>query len=351
MAKQQKAVSIKDIADSLGVSTSLVSFVLNGKAKQHRVNEELAKKVLQVAKEMNYRPNILAKSLRNGKTRSLGIVVTDFSNPFFAHMARYMEDFAETRGYAVHFTSSGENVQRMEKLLDSLCQRSIDGFIIVPCEGSQEIISGLKDRNFPILLLDRNIPGLNISSLSLDNRKAAREGTEHLISEGFEDIGFIAYDMKLQHMYDRIEGYTQAMTAAGLQDKICVSYANFQNISQSCEKAVDEMLAKGVKAMFFACNSIATECVSILMKKKIRIPEDISLVVFDGGDVFRFFRCPITYIEQPLQEMARKAVDNIIDQIENSPEGISEIVTEARLVIGESSLKKSLNKDQGWRRG
>lgn len=341
MGRLKKSVSIKDIANTLNVSTTLVSFVLNGKAKQHRVNDELAKKVLEVANELGYKPNILAKSLRKGRTRSLGIVFTDISNPFFAHLAKYLEEAAEQFDYTVNFTSSDENVERMEKLLDSMFHRGVDGFIIVPCEGSETLISNLLENGIPAVLLDRNIPDLPIPYICLDNKKAGYEGTKHLIDEGFNEIGFIAYDMKLQHMYDRANGYRTAMEDAGLGENSCIQYVNFKNMEESCEAALDYMLQQKRKAIFFASNGIATECMKILEKKNIRVPEDMAVMVFDGGDVFSFYHCSVTFIEQPLKEIAFKSVQTIIEVIENQEIGNKNIVTPGKLVIGESSRKST----------
>ena len=343
MAKLKKSVSIKDIANALNVSTTLVSFVLNGKAKQHRVNDDLAKRVLEVANEMGYRPNILAKSLRDGRTRSLGIVFTDISNPFFAHLAKYIEKCAETHDYTVQFASTDENVSRMEKLIDSMYHRGIDGFVIVPCEGSESFIASLVEKDIPFVLLDRNIPEVAVSSICLHNEQAGYEGTQHLLQQGFKDIGFVAYDMKLQHMYDRVAGYERAMTEAGLENNICIQYVNFKNMEESCEAAVDYMLSNNVRALFFASNSIATECMKALERKKVQIPEQVAVVVFDGGDVFSFYHCSVTYIEQPLKEIARLAIEEIIDVAENSESSLSQIVIPGQLVIGQSSLIQNEN--------
>lgn len=341
MARLKKSVSIKDIANALNVSTTLVSFVLNGKAKQHRVNDELAKRVLEVATEMGYRPNILAKSLRDGRTRSLGIVFSDISNPFFAHLAKYIEKVAETYNYTVQFASSDENVARMEKVVDSMYYRGIDGFIIVPSEGSESFISGLVAEGLPLVLMDRDIQGIPVSSICLDNRKAGYEGTKHLISQGFRDIGFVAYDMQLQHMYDRVDGYRQAMVEAGLEEHICIQYVNFKNMEASCDAAVDHMVNNNVRAIFFASNGIATECMKTIERRKILIPSQIAVMVFDGGDVFSFYHCSITYIEQPLKEIAQKAVDAIIGILENGDAEPKKIVTQGQLIIGQSSLNLS----------
>ena len=132
-----KKVSLKDIAEAAGVSTALVSFVLNGKKKEYRVGEETAKRILKIAQEMNYQPNIAAKSLRSGRTKTIGVVVSDISNPFFSQLARILEDEATKRGYTVLFGSSDEDTEKMDRVVSNLIIKGVDGLIIVPCENSE----------------------------------------------------------------------------------------------------------------------------------------------------------------------------------------------------------------------
>ena len=206
MANTRNRISLKDIANRAGVSTSLVSFVLNGKQKQHRIKDEVAQRIKEIAKELNYKPNAAAKSLRNGRSRTIGVVVSDISNPFFAHLARHIEASAERHGYSVHFASSDESAQRTAVLVDNMLNKGVDCIVLVPCEGSDATVKELMDKNIPLVLLDRYIPGINTNYVCLNNRQAAYDATCHLIDEGFRRIGMIAYGVQLKHMTDRIEG-------------------------------------------------------------------------------------------------------------------------------------------------
>ena len=128
-----RKTSLKDIAEAAGVSTALVSFVLNGKEKEYRVGEKTAQRILKIANEMNYQPNLAAKSLRSGKTKTIGLVVSDISNPFFSQLARVLEDEAARKGYTVLFGSSDENKDKMNRIVGNLINKGVDGLIIVPC--------------------------------------------------------------------------------------------------------------------------------------------------------------------------------------------------------------------------
>ena len=127
-----KKISLKDIAEAAGVSTALVSFVLNGKKKEYRVGEETAKRILKIAQEMHYQPNIAAKSLRSGRTKTIGVVISDISNPFFFFFSRILEDEATKRGYTVLFGSSDEDTEKMNRVVSNLINKGVDGLIMFP---------------------------------------------------------------------------------------------------------------------------------------------------------------------------------------------------------------------------
>src|SRR3546814_206261 len=142
-----KKVSLKDIAQRAGVSTALASYVLNGKEKEHRVGKEIAAEIKKIASELNYQPNYVAKSLRSGKTQTIGLIIADISNPFFANIARIVEDEARNKGYTVIIGSSDENADKSWTLLNVLINRQVDGFIIVSSENSENQILYLKEKN------------------------------------------------------------------------------------------------------------------------------------------------------------------------------------------------------------
>jgi len=330
-------VSIKDIARKAGVSISLVSFVINGKAREHRVNPQAAERILQIADELGYRPNALARSLRDGKSHSIGVVVSDIANPFFANIAKIIEITAEKRDYTVQFSSSDENADRNDVLVDNMMDRGVDGIILVPCSGSEKTINKLISKEFPFILLDRMFPDINCSYVCLNNVKAAYDCTRHLIDNGFRDIGAISYNVDLKHMTDRIEGFKSAMTEAGIFNQKMVRYVDHTSMEKSCDKAVSFLLDNKVDAILSLSNTIGVESLRILTSRKIEIPEQIGIVTFDESSAFDFYRSPLTYLKQPTELMAKKATEILIDQIETNNTVVQNVTIEGELVIRDSS--------------
>jgi LacI family transcriptional regulator len=161
--------SLKDIAIKVGVSTALVSYVINGKEKGLKINQDLVKKIKETAMELNYQPNEIARSLRKGSTKTIGLVVADISNPFFAHLSRAIENEAINFGYTVIIGSSDEVVTKSEMLLNTLISRQVDGFIIAPAEGTEHQIKDINEKNIPMVLIDRYFPEINTNFVITDN--------------------------------------------------------------------------------------------------------------------------------------------------------------------------------------
>lgn len=341
MNKTSKRTSIKDVATRAGVSTTLVSFVLNDKAEEHRVSQKTVARILKIARELNYRPNRVAKSLRDGYSRVIGVVVSDIGNPFFAQVARCIEKRAEQVGYTVQFSSSDEDPARCNTLINEMIYRNVDCMIIVPCDGMTESIRKLSTRELPLVLLDRYLPDLSTNYVCLNNADATYQATQHLIDEGFRRIGLIAYDTTLQHMTDRIKGYRNAMTDNGLEEEIKVEFVQHAQIHDTTIAALDAMLDAQVDALLFSTNTITIECLHEINRRKIRIPEELGVVGFDGSDAYDFFYSPLTYIQQPLELMAQKAVELSISQLSPGDALMQHIEAGGKLIIRDSSLRKS----------
>lgn len=312
-----KKISLKDIAEAAGVSTALVSFVLNGKKKEYRVGEETAQRILKIANEMNYQPNLAAKSLRSGKTKTIGLVVSDISNPFFSQLARVLEDEAAKRGYTVLFGSSDEDTEKMNRVASNLINKGVDGLMIVPCENSEKFIASLVNNNIPIVLFDRYFPDINVSYVALNNFNAAYVSTKYLLDAGYSAPCMVAYDINLIHMKERIRGYKKAMESAGKKSSINVAFLKQDTPRKSADRILPKMIDAGVDAFLFGTNMISLACLYTIKDMGEEVISKIGLAGFDGNPVFDFFQVPISYIQQPIDVLVQKALEILIDSIAN----------------------------------
>lgn len=340
----KKKVSIKDIAQEAGVSTALVSYVLNGKEKESRVGQEIAGKIRRIANELNYQPNYLAKSLRSGKTQTIGLIIADISNPFFANIARIVEDEAKKNGYTVIIGSSDENADKSWDLLTVLINRQVDGFIIVSSENSEEQIRYLNDKKVSFVLLDRHFPDIPTDFVALNNYKAAYDAGMHLIAGGYRRIGFIAYKSGLFHMQERIRGYKQALTDKAIPFRAAwLNEVEFVNIEKEMRTGIDAMLKSDycVDALIFATYRLAISGLKYINELNLNVPTDIAIVSFGQAEAFDLYYCPITYLQQPMDDLGKAAVDVLVNKLKNPDETQTHVLMEAILIARDSSKIKT----------
>ncbi|GAA3515227.1 substrate-binding domain-containing protein [Aquimarina addita] len=334
-----KKVSLKDIAQKAGVSIASVSYVLT-KGNNSGVGPELSEKIKKIASELNYRPNQIAKSLQSGKSYSIGLIVADISNPFFANIARIIEDQAKKYNYTVIFGSSDEMASKSSDLITFFVNRQVDGFIIAPAEDSLEQIKALQKQNIPFVLIDRYFPEIDTNYVATDNFMATFKATNKLIESGNSEIGLIAYNSELYHMQERINGYCKAIEEAGCSPKKSnIKKIDFSSLKEQINKKVDELVLSDnpVSAILFATNTLALYGLKRIDALKLKVPDDVSVIVFDAAEAFDFYYCPLTYIKQPLFEIGTNAVDILVDQIDKPNKKLSQVCIKSTLVENESS--------------
>lgn len=338
-----KRVSIKDIAKEAGVSTALVSYVINGNEKEKRVGKEIAAKIREIAKKLNYQPNQVAKSLRSGSTKTIGLVIADISNPFFANIARVVEDEARRKGYTVIIGSCDEKAEKAWDLINVLINRQVDGFIIVASEHSEEQIAYLRERNIPFVLLDRHFPELNTDFVATDNFTASFDACKHLIDNGYRKIGLIAYRLDMQHMKERITGYQEAMkeNQIALNPQWLVE-VEFENLQQEVAYAIDDFLKMEDKpeALIFATYGLAINGLRYINELQLKVPDDFAVVSFGQAEIFELYYCPITYMLQPLEDLGTKAVEVLLAKVKNKETPLTQVLMKARLIEQKSSEMK-----------
>jgi LacI family transcriptional regulator len=337
-----KKVSQKDIAKEVGVSTALVSYVLNN-LKEGRISKEIASRIREVAQKLNYRPNQIAKSLKTSKTYTIGLIVADISNPFSSTLARIVEDEVNKFNYTVIFGSSDENAQKAERVVDTLLNRQVDGLIISPPAQSEKLIRDLQKQDIPFVLLDRYFPDIKTNYVVLNNYEAAFMATKHLLEADCKRIGIVSYNTELFHLQERKRGYSSALKEAKLSSKKSwIKEVDISNDKKEIEKAVKELLnlPEPVDALLFASNIIAAYGLRYINTLPLRVPDDLSIVSFDETEALDLFYAPLTYIKQPLQEMGQMATKILLECI-GSNNKVTQVDMDAQLIVRASSVKLS----------
>lgn len=337
-----KKATLNDIAKELGVSTGLVSMVVNGKSKQNRISEDLAKIVMDKATELNYRPNQFARGLKTGRSNIIGLIVTDIANPFFAKVARAVEDYASQYNLNVMFCSSDERAEKSDNLIKVLLERQVDGLILAPTIDSESQVLFLKKVKVPFVLIDRFFPEIESHRVVVNNYESTYNAISHLIKNGATKIGYVAISSELWNMKQRLEGYRKALKDAGIgYNPKLYKEVEFSLFNEDIQKKINDLMNENrdIDAMFFSSNILGVQGIPVLKKLRKRIPEDIAVVCFDDPEHFRLAESGISALSQPIQEMSRKAVELLVKAIENKNDvkKYQQIELRTQFIIRESS--------------
>ena len=315
----EKRVSLKDIAKQVGVSTALVSYVLNNQ-KENRISKTVAQKIRETAEKLNYRPNHIAKSLKTRKTFTIGLIVADIANAFFSTLARIIEDEAEKNGYTVIFGSSDESAKRSQKLIDVLLDRQVDGLIIAPAEDTEAQIKKLQASGVPLVLIDRLFPSLNVNYVGVNNYDAAYQCGIHLVEAGRKRIGIIGFKTNLIHLQDRRRGFLAALRDQGITvHKSQIREVALEATKEEVEENLQHLLTgpDPVDALFFASNKLSTIALKLINRLPLRVPTDLAVCSFDQSDATELFYAPLTHIRQPLLQMGQEAVRILLQSMQD----------------------------------
>jgi len=334
-----KKITIKDIATEAQVSISTVSFVINGKGEKMGISANVIKKVQEVAEKLNYRPSMIATSLRTGKTRSIGLIVEDISNQFFADLARVIEDEAKNIDYRVFYCSTGDDNERSQELIHSLLQANVDGFIITPTKNLEESVEHLLKLKKPVVLIDRYFPGQRVSHVVMDNYEASNSATKFLINKGCKNIAVVNNTSEMIQMSLREDGYRDALKEAGIYKDSLVLHMEHHSNEQDRIAAVVDFFQKNkeIDAVLFLTNYMGLTGLQAFKDMGIRIPQDISVVSFDDHDSFKLHTPTITVIEQPIKEIAVKSIQLLMSQMTDMESyKVEKSLKKGKLIIRES---------------
>ncbi|HEV3414632.1 MAG TPA: substrate-binding domain-containing protein [Puia sp.] len=317
-----KKVSISDIARKAGVSVSTVSFVMNDKAVKMRISREVIEKVENVAREMGYRPNQLARGLRTGKTKTIGLIVENISNAFFATLAKTIEDEAKKYDYKVVYCSTDNDEVKARELINMLSQRQVDGYIITPTPLLADEIKKLQAESKPVVLIDRYFPEhLEIPAVLVDNFEGVAKGTEYLIRKGNRKIALVTIEADMAHMKDRLAGYYDVLGKHDIPvDEKRVKIVPYHADREMALGMIAELLdgtGKDIDAVFFLTNYLGVLGIEAIKKKQLKIPDELAVLCFDDNDVFRLFTPTISVIRQPIESIGQKAMYVLIERLKH----------------------------------
>jgi LacI family transcriptional regulator len=335
-----KKVSLKDIAAKAGVSLTTVSIVLNGRAKDMKISEAMTRKILALGKKMNYRPNHFAKGLRTGKTNTIGLIVDDIANYFFGHLANIVEEEADKLGYTVMFCSSENNEGKSRHILNMLVDKQMDGYIIAPTKAMLPELEKLLKEKKPAVLIDRYYKQLDSSYVTIDNINGSLEAVNYLAKRGHRKIALVTNFTDQLQMIQRMEGYQLGLKKSKIQlNQEIIKKIPFGLSDENVVKEIKEFLKLNenkIDSIFFTSNNLGVAGLEALRSIGKKIPDDISVICFDDNDLFRLGMPGISVVSQPIKDIAKKAVEVLIQQINQRSTTVEHIVLKTVMIERES---------------
>ena len=313
-----KGSTLSDVSKRTGYSLTTISRVLNGRSEQFRISKESQIKIMEAVKEMNYRPNHAAQSLRKSATKTLGLLVPCIDNPFFARIASAVIKEAHKYGYTVILVDSNENFTDEQRGIETLLSRNVDGVIIAPTGDDPAHIKAL-EREKPVVLVDRYFKNCDIPFVASDNFTGAFEVTKLLIGSGHSKIMCIQGTPHSTTSQSRVEGYMNALDKSGLLHLAMVEGNDFTIQNGYVETKLLLNSNKEISAIFALSNTILLGALKALKEHRMKVPDDISIVSFDDNKYLDFLDPPITRIVQPLESICILAVKMMLDCLNNRP--------------------------------
>jgi LacI family transcriptional regulator len=333
---------MRDVAELAGVGTMTVSRVISGSVP---VSDETRARVLAAIAKLDYRPNEVARSLREARTRSIGVIVPNFYDSFFAWCAHAVSQVAQKQGYSVMVTTSSEDAAVEYREASLMVRRNIDGLVVIPAWFGVSQLSRPEFASVPMVTIDRPLDlqsrdSAFRGSVTVDNSEGARLGVKHLLSHGHERILFLSLSNDLFTLKARHASYERNMRSAGLNPE---SYFTCTT-QESTLKVLGKVMAHPhpATAIFSSNNLVTQHTLHALATLKLKVPRDVALVGFDDLQMFDIFLPPVTVVRQPLEGLGRSAAEMLLEQLHGTPRhresaaGACNVVLPVELVVRRS---------------
>jgi DNA-binding LacI/PurR family transcriptional regulator len=325
------AVTIKDVAVEAGVSTATVSRVLTGPGK---VGKHTQDHVLRAVKKLDYHPNHLARDLRAGLRKVIGVIIPDLQNPFCTRVVSGVEAVLYSVGYTLVLGHSDGLVGREQKHFDVLKSEGAAGLILIPGNGVGADYGSLRAWNMPVVAVDRMPSGLQVDLVGANNRQGVREAVNHLLSHGYKDIALIGGPPELSVARERHAGYQEALKSAGITPReSLVIHGDFRQ--EGGWAAMNRFLdmPKPPRAVLVANNLMTLGALQAIHERGICIPDEIAIVGFDDMPWATSLRPPLTVVAQPTEEFGRLAAEMLLERLKDPKRTVRRVILPTRLII------------------
>lgn len=326
-------ITMKDVAKAAGVSQTTVSRVISGNTS---VNPEIKAKVMECIRKMDYQPNIIAQSLVGNKTLLIGVIITDISNPFFSDIIKAIEKETANYGYSIILFNTDGDLEKEKKYINILKSYKVDGVLIVPSEAKDKSFNLLKNSSIPVVVITQDVK--DFSCVSISHYVGGKKVAKHLVDMGYSKFVFVGYEDD-----EKERGFKEEIEGSGFNlnnNYLFIDKRKNNSVAAELKEFIINNLNDGGIGVFTHNDIEALMVLHVLKELKVKIPEKVALVGFDNTYITKEVSPSISSVAQLVEEIGRKAVEILIDKINNSEEvNEKHVILEPRLVVRESSVK------------
>lgn len=328
--------TIHDVAKRAGVSAMTVSRVIN---RANYISPQTRERVEAAIAELGYVPNTLARSLRWKHTKTLALILSDITNPFFTTLGRGVQDAARVAGFNVIFCNTDESETEQAEQLVTLVQKRVDGVLLVPAASSAEPVAYLKRHKIPVVVLDRRVEDCLVDSVRCDSELGAYQLTRLLLELGHRRIAMLSGPARVSTASDRVAGYRRALTEAGLDVAPGLIFHGIYSPAGGRQMAQAALACVPRPTAFFAANNfIAIGAYQHLREAGLRVPADVSMATFDEMPLTTLIEPFFTVVAQPAYEMGQRAMQLLLARLNNTAPGeCQEVILPFELIARQSS--------------
>jgi LacI family transcriptional regulator len=310
--------SLKDIAEKLQLSKTSVSWVLSGQGDAKGISRGTQERVYQCAKDLNYQPNLLARSLNTGSTCTIGLILPSISDLFYSQVAKEIEMEAEKFGYSLMICSSESEISREDRMIRMFKAKQVDGIIIAPTKHSKVEILQLINESYPFILFDRYFPELPVNSVLIDNEESSYKLVKHLVDKGCKKIAVITTNTYLTTLNLRYEGYLRALFEAGIpSSQLLYGAVEYFNYEQNIDNVLDKIFraVPDVDGFFFTTHILALEGFRYFNEKNIDINQGYGMACIHETSAFHLLAPEMSIARMPVEGIGKNAIRLLLDEI------------------------------------
>lgn len=338
MPGKTKIQSLKAVAEHLHMSVATVSWVLSGKGDEKKISLATQEKVLAYTREIGYHPNLLARALNVGRTNTVGLIIPSISDTFYSGIAKAVESCLDKLNYSLMICSSDSDGEREGRMVRIMKSHQVDGIIIAPTKQNLDVVQGLIDEHYPLVLFDRFFSDLSTNYILINNRESSCKLVDNMIRKGARKIAIVTTNPYLTTLSFRLEGYLDALKKNGLSiDPNLIRVIDIHGYEENVPLALGELFCQvpDVDGFFFTTHILAIEAFNYFINNGIDYNSRFKLASIHEESLFKIIAPKMDIALMPIQEIGRKAVDILLKEVERkfSKEELADDVGMEHLIL------------------